>query len=53
MAVGLNVAQAAVSACKQAAASVTVTVTLTGGDKWDTGSGSQDRSFTVTLRSGS
>lgn len=31
------------------AAAVTVTVTYTGSDKWDTGDGSKQRTFNITL----
>lgn len=40
---------AARTACEKAAATVVVHVTMSGGDKWNTGSGTVDRSFTITL----
>lgn len=49
--VGLNfIKTAAQAASKEAAATVTVTVTMSGGDKWDTGSGTVNRSFSITLK---
>lgn len=48
--VGLNfIRQGAREACQEAAATVVVHVTMSGGDRWDTGSGTETRSFTISL----
>ncbi|MEE1266523.1 MAG: hypothetical protein UHH87_09570 [Akkermansia sp.] len=36
-------------ACEEAAKDVTVRVVMSGGDKWDTGSGTVQRDFSITL----
>ena len=48
--VGLKfIAEAARKACEEAAKDVTVRVVMSGGDKWDTGSGTVQRDFSITL----
>lgn len=48
--VGLNfIRQGALEACQAAAATVVVHVTMSGSDRWDTGSGTETRSFTISL----
>lgn len=48
--VGLNfLGTAPLKACQAAAATVVVNVTMSGGDRWDTGNGTEARSFTITL----
>lgn len=48
--VGLSwLKEAAQTAAQAAADAVTVTVTMSGGDNWNTGDGSVSRSFDITL----
>lgn len=48
--VGLNFLRtAALEACQAAAVTVVVHVTMSGSDRWDTGNGTEARSFTITL----
>jgi hypothetical protein len=48
--VGLKfIAEEARKACEEAAKDVTVRVVMSGGDKWDTGSGTVQRDFSITL----
>jgi hypothetical protein len=48
--VGLNfLVTDALKACQAEAETVFVYVTMSGGDRWDTGDGSEARSFTITL----
>ena len=48
--VGLKfIAEKAREACAEAAKAVTVRVVMSGGDKWNTGSGTVQRDFSITL----